>query len=148
MRRPHWPRADVAATAARAATCPWAAGSAGGIRTALALCRPMGTIVLKSTVSAVTGGRPGQQDAAQAAEAGTGTGAGAGAAAAHPCWAELANDIVVNEKVLLGSRCGSRLTPRDAGRTGPMGQRFSCSNSHVLVGWHALVNAFGPLEAP
>eukprot|EP00775_Hariotina_reticulata_P010351 gene10351-10509_t len=57
-----------------------ATGSAGGIQTALALTRPMGTLVLKTTVSLNDPSMPG--------------------------WSELANDIVVNEKVLLGSRCG------------------------------------------
>ena len=50
------------------------------MRTALALTRPMGTLVLKTTVA------PGAIDA--------------------PDWAELANDVVVNEKKLVGSRCG------------------------------------------
>ncbi|KAI9003450.1 GroES-like protein [Hyaloraphidium curvatum] len=61
-----------------------ASGSSDGIRLALALARAMGTIVLKTTVSA----------AAQAAVS----------------WSELCNDIVVNEKILVGSRCG----PMDA----------------------------------
>ena len=61
-------------------------GSSTGIRAALALTRPLGTLVLKSTVSphaATTGG-----------------------ADAPPNWAELANAIVVDEKALVGSRCG------------------------------------------
>ncbi|GIL67721.1 hypothetical protein Vafri_21049 [Volvox africanus] len=83
-----------------------ASGSAGGIRTALALCRPMGTVLLKSTVSTV-----GQLE--QEARRGQEETQVNGAADGHTCrrpqapgWAELANDIVVNEKVLVGSRCG------------------------------------------
>lgn len=53
-------------------------GSASSIRTALALTRPMGTLVLKTTVSLNDPTMPG--------------------------WSELANDIVVNEKTLVGSR--------------------------------------------
>ena len=59
-----------------------ASGSAQGIALALALTRPLATIVLKSTCSAV------------------------GAAAAAPDWSSIANDVVVNEKTLLGSRWG------------------------------------------
>lgn len=57
-----------------------ATGSSGGISAALSLTRPMGTLVLKSTVSL--------KDPSQ------------------PQWAAIANDIVVNEKTLVGSRCG------------------------------------------
>ncbi|KAG1673409.1 hypothetical protein FOA52_002174 [Chlamydomonas sp. UWO 241] len=56
-----------------------ASGSATGISSALKLCRPLGTLVLKSTVSVSEGGTQ---------------------------WAAVANDVVVNEKVLVGSRCG------------------------------------------
>ncbi|KAF6262538.1 GroES-like protein [Scenedesmus sp. NREL 46B-D3] len=57
-----------------------ASGSASSIRTALALTRALGTLVLKTTVSLDDPAMPG--------------------------WSELANDIVVNEKTLVGSRCG------------------------------------------
>lgn len=57
-----------------------ATGSARGIRRALALARPAGTVVLKSTVSA---------------SASTGLG-----------WAEVCNAAVVQELALRGSRCG------------------------------------------
>lgn len=82
------------------------AGSAHGIRTALALCRPLGTVLLKSTVSTL------QPPAAPATATTAGSEQGqqqgpAAATAAAPTWAELANDIVVNEKVLVGSRCVS-----------------------------------------
>jgi len=56
------------------------------VRSALALTRPLGTIVLKSTVSA----------AAAASSSGD----------AAPSWSEIANDLVVQEKRLVGSRCG------------------------------------------
>ncbi|GFR49783.1 hypothetical protein Agub_g11722 [Astrephomene gubernaculifera] len=100
-----------------------ASGSAAGIRTALALCRPLGTILLKSTVSTTqhTQQQSDQQQAEEGAEKlqtadGNCTtqhakGEGAATATASSCcaaplWAEIANDIVVNEKVLVGSRCG------------------------------------------
>lgn len=67
-------------TAAAVARHHLTAGSSSGIRTALALTRPMGTVVLKSTVSSTD--------------------------AASTPWAEVANDVVVNEKQLVGSRCG------------------------------------------
>jgi hypothetical protein len=54
------------------------AGSATGIRLSLAILRPLGTLVLKSTVSLTAKDVPG--------------------------WSELANDIVVNEKRIVGSR--------------------------------------------
>lgn len=57
-----------------------ASGSASSIRTALKLTKPMGVLVLKTTVSLDDPSMPG--------------------------WSELANDIVVNEKTLVGSRCG------------------------------------------
>jgi threonine dehydrogenase-like Zn-dependent dehydrogenase len=69
-----------AATAAAAAAGAAGAGSASSIRTALALTRPMGSLVLKTTVSLHDPAMPG--------------------------WSELANDIVVNEKMLVGSRWG------------------------------------------
>ena len=58
-----------------------AAGSASGIKLSLALLRPLGTLVLKSTVSLNAKDVPG--------------------------WSELANDIVVNEKQIVGSRCAA-----------------------------------------
>ena len=61
-----------------------ASGSSQGIKLASAMTRPMGTIVLKSTCSAVND-------------------------AAMPAWSDIANDIVVNEKRLQGSRCASAL---------------------------------------
>jgi threonine dehydrogenase-like Zn-dependent dehydrogenase len=65
-----------------------ASGSSEGILAALRITRPMGTLVLKSTVSVS------QQE-----------GGGGGVQ-----WAQVANDIVVNEKTLMGSRwvMGSR----------------------------------------
>ena len=58
-----------------------ASGSSEGILTALRLTRPMGTLLLKSTVAvAPPGGVGGVQ------------------------WAQVANDLVVNEKTLVGSR--------------------------------------------
>lgn len=57
-----------------------ASGSSQGIKLALALTRPLGTVLLKSTVSLHDPSMPG--------------------------WSEVANDVVVNEKVLVGSRCG------------------------------------------
>lgn len=58
-----------------------ASGSPSGILMSAALCRPLGRVVLKSTCAITT-------------ESGM------------PAWSAIANDIVVNEKVLLGSRCG------------------------------------------
>lgn len=101
----------------------------------------MGTVVLKSTVSAVTGGKPGQQDAEG--------GAGAGAAAAQPGWAELANDIVVNEKVLLGSRCGGLVNTQQCGVDGAGGAGvFPQHQPRASAPWHALGNASGSPKAP
>jgi threonine dehydrogenase-like Zn-dependent dehydrogenase len=61
-----------------------ATGSSTGIISALALARPMGQLVLKTTVSSswATGSSSPVQ------------------------WSDLCNDIVVNEKTLVGSRCG------------------------------------------
>ena len=56
-----------------------ASGSPHGVLAALRLTRPMGTLLLKSTVSV---------DSEKGVQ-----------------WAQVANDIVVNEKILLGSRC-------------------------------------------
>ncbi|GAX76077.1 hypothetical protein CEUSTIGMA_g3520.t1 [Chlamydomonas eustigma] len=57
-----------------------ASGSPQGVLAALRLTQPMGRLLLKSTVSITErGGVP---------------------------WAQVANDIVVHEKVLMGSRCG------------------------------------------
>jgi threonine dehydrogenase-like Zn-dependent dehydrogenase len=56
-----------------------ASGTSSGISAALKLTRPLGTVVLKSTVSVAQDGEK---------------------------WAAVANDVVVNEKVLVGSRCG------------------------------------------
>ncbi|CAL8472112.1 g11654 [Coccomyxa elongata] len=58
-----------------------ASGSSRGISLASAISRPMGTIILKSTCSAVN-----DPD--------------------MPAWSNIANDVVVNEKRLQGSRCG------------------------------------------
>ena len=82
-----------------------ASGSPAGIRLALALCRPLGTVVLKSTCSAL--------------EAPAGPG-GAAPSSRAPCWSEVANDAVVNEKRLVGSRhavfvCARRGTGRAGG---------------------------------
>ena len=63
--------------------CIEASGSSGGIEVALALTRPLGTVVLKSTCSL--------NDPHM------------------PQWSAVANDIVVNEKRLFGSRCGQLL---------------------------------------
>ena len=60
-----------------------ASGSGNAITMSVKLCRPMGTLVLKSTCS-VDGGQ--SQKVVQ--------------------WSEIANDVVVNEKVVVGSRCG------------------------------------------
>ena len=60
-----------------------ATGSPEGILMALKFCRPLGTIVQKSTCSVVV------KDPSK-----------------MPVWSTVANDIVVNEKKLVGSRCG------------------------------------------
>ena len=59
-----------------------ASGSPQGIQLALALTRPLGTLVLKSTCSTAT------------------------EASAAATWGAIANDVVVNEKRIVGSRCG------------------------------------------
>ncbi len=56
-----------------------ASGSSQGIKLASAMTRPMGSIVLKSTCSPVSD-------------------------ASMPAWSDIANDVVVNEKRLQGSR--------------------------------------------
>ncbi len=66
-----------------------ASGSSQGIKLASAMTRPMGSIVLKSTCSAVND-------------------------ASMPAWSDIANDVVVNEKRLQGSRWASALTQRIA----------------------------------
>lgn len=65
-----------------------ASGSSQGIRLAAALTRPLGTIVLKSTCSTV-----GDADA--------------------PSFAAIANDIVVQELTLVGSRCALHTSQPD-----------------------------------
>lgn len=60
-----------------------ASGSPQGIVLALALTRPLGTLVLKSTCSAT-----------------------ASDSKMLPQWSVIANDIVVQEKRVVGSRCG------------------------------------------
>lgn len=72
-----------------------ATGCGGGIRTSLGMTRPLGTLVLKSTVSTVPPGVAGDAPASVRPKVD-----------AMPAWSELANDIVVQEKKLLGSRCG------------------------------------------
>ena len=64
-----------------------ASGSSQGIKLALALTRPLATVVLKSTCSAVGD-------------------------AAMPDWSSIANEVVVNEKTLLGSRWGCTAGPK------------------------------------
>ncbi|KAK9824093.1 hypothetical protein WJX72_007687 [[Myrmecia] bisecta] len=61
--------------------CIEATGSPQGVLLAAALTRPLGTLVLKSTCAI-------------------------GNDASVPAWTQIANDIVVNEKMLVGSRCG------------------------------------------
>ena len=80
-----------------------ASGSSSGIELALRLCRPLGTVVLKTTCA--------PPDAAAGAGAATAAGASEGGAARRKSprtvyWASVANDAVVNEKRLVGSRCG------------------------------------------
>lgn len=65
-----------------------ASGSPDGILMSIRLLRPMGRLILKSTCAL--------DETHQAS---------------MPAWSALANDIVVNEKVLVGSRCG----PMDKG---------------------------------
>ena len=57
-----------------------ACGAPGGMQLALALTRPLGTVVLKSTCSL-----EGQSST--------------------PQWSAVANDVVVQEKRVVGSRC-------------------------------------------
>ena len=59
-----------------------ATGSPSGVQLAVELLRPMGTLVLKTTCSLDADPKT------------------------LPNWSALANDIVVNEKTLVGSRCG------------------------------------------
>ncbi len=54
-------------------------GVSSSISNALALTKPLGTVLLKSTVSTKD--------------------------PTAPKWSEIANDVVVNEKRLIGSRC-------------------------------------------
>ena len=61
-----------------------ATGSSGGITSALSLTRPMGHLVLKTTVSS----------------------AWTSESSPPVLFSDLCNDIVVNEKMLVGSRCG------------------------------------------
>lgn len=73
--------------------CVEATGSSKGILLALELTRPMGTIVQKSTCSAINDPQ-------------------------MPQWSNIATDVVVNEKRLVGSRCGPFAPALDAlGRT-------------------------------
>ncbi|KAI8101525.1 hypothetical protein M9435_001629 [Picochlorum sp. BPE23] len=58
-----------------------ASGHPSGILMSAALCRPLGRVILKSTCAIDTN-------------------------IDMPAWSAIANDIVVNEKVLIGSRCG------------------------------------------
>ena len=71
-----------------------ASGSGSGIELALSLCRCLGTVVLKTTCAP-----PDVADPAAAAAA-------AGDKKKAVLWASVANDSVVNEKKLVGSRCG------------------------------------------
>jgi threonine dehydrogenase-like Zn-dependent dehydrogenase len=83
------------------------AGSSSSIKASLALTRPMGTLVLKSTVSL----RESQ---------------GLG-------WSELANQIVVEEKHLLGSRCGPMdMALRMLEQHGELRQLVNAMTQHVL----------------
>ncbi|GAB4815433.1 hypothetical protein N2152v2_002479 [Parachlorella kessleri] len=68
-----------------------ATGSSQGIRLALAVTRPLGTIVLKSTCSMVGDTQ-------------------------MPPWSEIGNDVVVQEKRIVGSRCGPFQPALDAMR--------------------------------
>ena len=67
-----------------------ASGSSSGVRLALHLCRPLGTVVLKTTCA------PPPDEGEARSKTST--------AVVH--WASVANDAVVNEKRLVGSRCG------------------------------------------
>jgi len=57
-----------------------ASGAPNGIHTALSMVRPLGTLVLKSTCAIPDSGAP--------------------------LWGPIANDVVVGEKHVIGSRCG------------------------------------------
>ena len=75
-----------------------ASGSSSGVELALGLCRPLGTVVLKTTCA--------PPDALDTQEKGT---AGNEEKKKKPkavFWAAVANDAVVNEKLLVGCRCG------------------------------------------
>ena len=69
-----------------------ASGSSSGVELALRLCRPLGTIVLKTTCAPP--------------EASCDSDKGAKKQQKAVFWAAVANDAVVNEKSLVGSRCG------------------------------------------
>jgi threonine dehydrogenase-like Zn-dependent dehydrogenase len=87
-----------------------ASGSPKGVIAALRLTKPMGRLLLKSTVSVTEqGGVP---------------------------WAQVANDIVVNEKVLIGSRCG------------PMAMALEVMTKHASIRrlLNGMVTAVLPLE--
>ncbi|MEM7682799.1 MAG: alcohol dehydrogenase catalytic domain-containing protein [Planctomycetota bacterium] len=92
-------------------------GSASGLRTALGMVRPRGTIVLKTTVAPpapgsapAPGNRPSPGPGSTSNTAGSLAGkhenvADPGAVAAPPSTADLAQ-IVIDEVTVLGSRCG------------------------------------------
>lgn len=91
-----------------------ATGATGGIRTSLAITRPLGTLVLKSTVAtpdpklaaAESGHSLPDNTSAPNTAADASKQPEISSSSSPPCWSELANDIVVNEKRLVGSRCG------------------------------------------
>ena len=89
-----------------------ASGSSQGIMLASALTRPMGTIVLKSTCSVINDEK-------------------------MPKWSDIANDVVVNEKRLQGSRCGHRFCmPGMHARywcNAPCAQFLGIQNSNILT---------------
>ena len=62
-----------------------ASGASNGINAALAMVRPLGTLVLKSTCAVVDS---------------------SSSSGGVPLWAPIANDVVVAEKKVVGSRCG------------------------------------------
>lgn len=68
--------------------CVEATSSSRGILMVVALTRPLGTIVQKSTCSM-------DQDGGEK----------------MPVWSEIANSIVVDEKRMVGSRCAHPLPP-------------------------------------
>jgi threonine dehydrogenase-like Zn-dependent dehydrogenase len=106
-----------------------ASGSAAGARLALAVCAPLGTVVLKSTCAVVGGGVGGG-----AAGAGNATAAAKSPPPALVEWPEIGNDAVVNEKTLVGSRCG------------PIGAALDLLAADADV--RALVNAMVEAEVP